>query len=312
MSEIFWYRLLFKLKLYEVEGTSFQTLVSSVFLEQYKDFRSISPWGNKGDGGNDGYVPSHNYYLQVYGPNARSNWDPHRAAQKAATDFIKLKKNWPKLQRYSFVLNDRFVGIPAPVEQTLQTIQEEHKIETDSVGCGNLTNMFNDFTNEIKEGIVGGIPDDQPPIIDPRAVGELLDYLAQKSMSIVKRSKRLAPDFEEKLKFNGLSDIICSRIRANSYQSDSVTSFLKLSDQWLAQSIAEELHALYEKSRETIDDVEEAADVRYVWMMKKIVPDSAKNPYKRKALEGAAELVLAYFFESCDVYDKPTLSSSTA
>ncbi|OUJ08303.1 hypothetical protein HK25_13380 [Acetobacter sp. DsW_059] len=310
MSAIFWYRLLFRLRLHEADSMSFQSLVNSVFEGVYDDFQSIAPWGKSGDGGNDGYIPSVGHYLQVYGPKAGSSWTSAAAAKKAEEDFLKLKVQWVGLQRYSFVLNDRFQGVPAPVEQKLQRIQTTHKIKADAIACAKLTNSFTKLPEHLMIEIVGGVPSEQPGVIDTRAMGELIDHLASKAAAISTRSKGLAPDFEEKLEFNGLSDEIGSRLRANSYQSADVTAFLDTRDQWLAQGIAQELRNLYEGSKSTITGVEDAADLRYVWMLEEIVPNSAKqNIYTQKAFQGAAEVILAHFFEACDVYDKPTAGS---
>lgn len=47
---------------------AFQNLINSVFQGGPEEFQAIAPWGNKGDGGNDGYIQSTGHYLQVYGP----------------------------------------------------------------------------------------------------------------------------------------------------------------------------------------------------------------------------------------------------
>lgn len=291
---------------------AFQNLVNNIFESTYADFQAVAPWGNKGDGGNDGYIPSSGHYLQVYGPKASSSWQPTVAAKKAQEDFSKLKGKWTGLKRYSFVLNDRFDGVPAPVEMSIQEIQSSHSILADSIPCAKLTNSFMALPDDLKMDIVHGIPSDQPHI-DKRALGELLDHLADKNAPGLMRSKGLAPDFDEKLTFNGLSDIIGSRLRAFSYQASDVSDFLDTRDQWLAQGIAQELHEVYEESKSKITGVADAADLRYVWMLDKIVPDHAKlHPHTKKAFEAAAEVILAHYFEACNVYDKPTASSRTA
>jgi hypothetical protein len=60
--------LLFKLKVYESSGNSFQKLFSDIMVLNNPAFRRVCAYGNKGDGGNDGYVPSEQRYYQVYGP----------------------------------------------------------------------------------------------------------------------------------------------------------------------------------------------------------------------------------------------------
>lgn len=313
MSSIYWYRLLFRLRLHEADGMVFQNLINSVFQGGSEDFQAIAPWGAKGDGGNDGYIQSTGHYLQVYGPKAGSAWSPAVAARKAEEDFAKLKINWTGLKRYSFVLNDRFQGVPSVVEQTLQSIRQKHNIDTDAIACAQLTDRFTKLPDYVMMEIVGGVPSEQPSFIDKRKVGELLDHLANKAHPVGLASKGLAPDFDDKIKFNGLSDEVGARLRAQSYQDADVRDFLDVRDQWLAEGIAQELRDLYAESLSAITDLDDAADLRYVWMLGKVIPDAAQeHPHTFKAYHGAAEVILAHFFEACDVYDKPTTSSSTA
>lgn len=313
MGSVFWYRLLFRLRLHEADSMAFQNLINSVFQGGTEDFQAIAPWGNKGDGGNDGYIQSTGHYLQVYGPKAGSAWSPAVAAKKAEKDFEKLQSKWKNLQRYSFVLNDRFQGVPAPVEQSLQSIQQKHDIATDAITCAQLTDRFTKLPDYTMMEIVGGVPSDQPTFIDKRKVGELLDHLANKALPVGLTSKGLAPDFDEKIEFNGLSEEVGARLRAQSYQDADVRDFLGTRDQWLAEGIAQELRDLYAESKSTIIDLEDAADLRYVWMLGKVIPEAAhQHPHTFKAYHGAAEVILAHYFEACDVYDKPTISSRTA
>jgi len=61
--ENFWFRTLFKLKIYEVSGESFQKLFSDIAGYRYPGFQAVAPYGNQGDGGNDGWVPDENRYF---------------------------------------------------------------------------------------------------------------------------------------------------------------------------------------------------------------------------------------------------------
>lgn len=313
MSDTFWYKLVFKIRLYEADGMNFQNIVNSIFGETYEDFQKIAPWGSDGDGGNDGYIKSAGHYLQVYGPKARSAWKPADAARKAHEDFSKLFEKWQNIKKYSFVLNDRFQGIPTPVEQTLQNIQKKHNISCESVSCENLTKMLMKLGYDIVKEIIGYVPDKKPDFIDERAVGELIDHLANNITPISTERRGRAPDFNDKIKFNRLSDVIGARLQSNSYQTSRVIDFLTIGRPWTAQHIAQELDKLYRDSKKTIPDTEkDAADLRYVWMLDNIVPpDKKTHPHTWKAFQEAAEVILAHFFEACDVYDKPATSSST-
>ena len=100
-TEDFVCRYFFRVKVHEASGDSFQRLFSHVMGYSDPRFQSITPWGNWGDGGNDGWIPEEGHYFQVYGPKpTTSNADAETTAlKKAIDDFDKLPEKW--------------VGIPA-------------------------------------------------------------------------------------------------------------------------------------------------------------------------------------------------------
>jgi len=168
MSKDYWYRLLFKVKLYEVAGDGFQNLVNSVLGATFPRFQSIAPWGSQGDRGNDGWVQGEGRYFQVYGPKASSNWKPVSAAKKAETDFAKLKTSWPDMRHYTFVLNDRFDGIPAPVVQCLNNLKSAGQVtEADAIGAAEHTDMFMALPEDRRMEITGDVPNDTLTDLEP-------------------------------------------------------------------------------------------------------------------------------------------------
>ncbi|MES2134876.1 MAG: tetratricopeptide repeat protein [Patescibacteria group bacterium] len=84
-----------------------------------KGFQKIRPYGNVGDGGNDGYIPETGVYYQVYAP-LRAEEKDAEAAEKFKDNFNNLKKTWDqisKINAYNFVFNDKYVGLTIPLEE---------------------------------------------------------------------------------------------------------------------------------------------------------------------------------------------------
>lgn len=305
----FWYRLLFKVKIYEASGDSFQRLVSQIFEWSHPNFQSISPWGNWGDGGNDGWIPSSGQYFQVYGPKPTTQWKPVDVVHKAVEDFKKLPEKWRDIRKYSFVLNDRFSGIPSELASALQKLKLDHNLEdAGAIGSAELESLFMALEEDQRQVIVcGGVPYDIPDFIDSRAVGELLSHLADNSSFQSGFLDEPPPDFEIKMAFNGLSGQIVHLLRACSYQIITVEEFLRCRDAGLQQAISEEIRRLYGESKVIIPDEDsDAANVRYVWMVDKLIPDKIRqHPHTMKAYRDAAQIILAKYFETCDVYEHP-------
>lgn len=304
-----WYRLLFKVKIYEASGDSFQRLVSQIYEGSEADFQSIAPWGNWGDGGNDGWVPSAGQYFQVYGPKPTTQWQPNDAVNKAIDDFKKLPVKWKDIRKYSFVLNDRYCGIPAPVASALQQLKIDYNLENASaVNTAKLESLFMALEEDQRQAIIcGGVPVGIPEFVDSRHIGELLSHLADKPSIQSGFLSELPPDFEQKITFNGLTEPIPAFLRAYSYQTTTVEDFLGPRDPGLQQAIAEEVQHLYEESKSIIpNDDANAANIRYVWMVDKLIPDAMrKHPHSMKAYREAAQIVLAKYFETCDAYEHP-------
>ncbi len=308
MSNDYWYRLLFKVKLYEVAGEAFQHLVNSVLGATFPRFQSIAPWGSAGDGGNDGWIEEERRYFQVYGPKASSSWQPVKAAKKATEDFAKLKVNWSDVRHYTFVLNDRFVGIPAPVVEALKAlVTAKQVVRADAMGAAEQTDLFMALPEDRKMEIAGGFPSDTLTDPEPAALNEVLQYLADKDIPIPSTAVPVAPDFEEKIAFNQLPKTIATRLRKNSYHISDVDAFFKGRDTWIAENIAEVLRGIYNECVMTIPaENGDAPALRYVLLLEKMVPEIAKShPHSLKAYRQAAEMVVAKYFEACDVYEEP-------
>jgi hypothetical protein len=313
-QEQFWYRTLFRLKLLEASGEAFQRLVGEVLEAEDPRFRRVAPWGRAGDSGNDGFIKEEGHYFQIYGPE-RPEYDPVAAARKAAQDFAKLSHSYAPA-RYTFVLNDRFRGIPEPVYRSLREIESNFGVDSAALGARDLTERFMRLPEEKRQDILCGIPGDVPGWVDPSAVGEVLRCIADRAVAGIRPAKNLAPEFEEKIRFNGLRGYPADRLRAMSYQAHQVDAFLSTREPHLAQCVAEEMRTLYGESRRiTVDELDGAdwgndppdpAAMQYLWLVEQLVPDHARGHlHSLKAYREAAEVVLSKYFESCDVFEEP-------
>ena len=298
------FKLYFDLRLYQADGQSFQRFASDIFFASFPDFQSIAPYGSYGDGGNDGYIRQEQRYFQMYAPN--SSPSPAVVIHKAKEDFNKLCRNYP-VKRYSFVFNDRYNGTPAPVASALDEMQKQTGIPCDIIDSRNLADLFMELPDSRRRAILGCWSSELPDWIDPRAVAEVLQHLADRITSIT-QPKDSAPDFDEKIRFNGLDGLIAKRLHFFSTQTTEIDDFLAPRGAHLAQAIAQELKRLYQDGlNEVPDNCENASAVRYIWMREQLLPKEIRIApvHTQKSYLDAAEVVLAKYFESCDIYEKP-------
>lgn len=308
----FFFRAFFKLKVHESHGTAFQQLINDLFRYGVEGFQAIAPWGNWGDGGNDGWVEATGTYYQVYGPAPTSNVSPNAAAQKAIGDFHKLPKKWKNIKSFYFVYNDHFGGAPSQLSSALQSLKEEQGLSECKVLVGaDLEQIFMNLDSGQRQMIVGGIPSDTPTHIDPSSVGVILAHLADTDSSLDFLTNP-PPDLDSKITFNGLSEGVGSLLKTRWYQVSVIDQFLNARDPGFAQVIASDISRLYENSKKCVNFQDEnIPDLRYAWMIDHLIPEVAhKHPHSLKAYRESAQVILSKYFETCDVYENPEQSTS--
>lgn len=117
--------LQFKIKIYSKYGTEFQSFFEDIMEKAFPDFQIISPHGNLGDGGNDGYRKDSGIYYQVYAPKEPIIKEKE-AAKKLKKDFHKLKLSWDeisKIKEYYFVYNNKYDGSVILLEEAITCLE---------------------------------------------------------------------------------------------------------------------------------------------------------------------------------------------
>lgn len=211
------------------------------------------------------------------------------------------------------MLNDRFVGVPEPVDQALTEIVNTYKIPATPFNSGHLEQVFLKLDHNQKMSIVQGAPLEAPIWVDPRMVSELLEHLSKSlnfSLNLM-TDQDTAPEFDKKIQFNNLNSGIAQHLRMSANQVGDVDAFLNVRP-GMAQNIAGELHVIYKDSLSAIPDTDKkAADLRFVYILESILPPVAKtDSIQRRAWQQIALIVMAKYFETCDIYDHPDSAHS--
>lgn len=297
--------LLARLRLLEASGDAFQRLVWQVMRGRFPGFQEISPWGTEGDAGNDGWIPDEGHYVQVYGPRASSGLNPASAARKVRDDFGKLLTGWPGVQRYSFVLNDRFDGIPKPVAQALLEIEKQHHgVTARAVPAAELLDWFMALPSDKQYAIIGGVPGDMPEMGWAGPLGDILRHLADTEVPPAHAESLDLVAFDEKIVINGLSPYAASLLRASAHYTHALDEFFHHRSAWERQHVAQRVIDLYEKAKvEVPGALDDAADLRLVFLIEQLRPETVAHPHSVKSYRQAAAVVLAKYFEACDVFE---------
>lgn len=115
-----------ELALFKKNGNDFEKFVVSAYKISYPDLIAIKPQGQKGDGANDGYLNG-KLLLQVYAPE---KVDAEKTIQKMNHDFERAKNYGWYFKEWHFIVNDKFNTIPNDVHIALDQLRKNHSTYT--------------------------------------------------------------------------------------------------------------------------------------------------------------------------------------
>jgi len=310
MDAAFFHNVIFRIKLHESNGQSFQDVFNQLMSFVYDSYVAVTPWGKLGDRGNDGYVATEQRYFQLFSPvTTFKPADILTACKKAETDFGKLLAANTNLKRYHFVLNDKFRGLPEPLTPVHDAILANHP-QLDQcypIGAQHLFARFIALPVNAQESIIGGVPSTVPTNLDLSNLGNLLNDLANNADELVIGGIKPPASFEVKAVFNGLSDDAKEALLRYARKSHVVDKFLDARDVWWRQTVAEDI-----RNRYLALPTDLSGDEKLLLLVDALIPAVARShPHTLKAYRESSFLVIAKYFETCDVFENPS-STATA
>jgi hypothetical protein len=308
-------RKMFKLRVHEAKGFAFQRLFELVMGYRYTDFVPVRPYGNAGDRKNDGYIPSEGRYFQVFAPeNPASRNTEVSAAQKAVDDFEGLKAFWDKstpIRDFRFVFNDEYRGSPPPLEKALSKIRGEHKIEAGVFLAKDLEAEALSLAQDQLMDVIGTTIPDIGLLHDVSfgVLREVINHVLEQQVPLKPEAALRAPDFTDKINFNGLTSVVAALLTVGSYQNDAVKDYFSKNSTFARQEVRDRLNSMYITSRQKFSSLSaataEIGDLTFFDLLEQVTPPTKKLPRMQKAVQEAAIVVMAYYFEACDIFEDP-------
>jgi hypothetical protein len=305
MDATFVHNVIFRNKLHESTGQAFQDVFNQLMSFVYESYVAVAPWGALGDRGNDGYVSTEKRYFQLYAPTSSFKpVDILTACKKAQTDFAKLVAGQTNLKRYHFVLNDKFKGLPEPLVPVHEAILAGHPQmdECYPVGTHYLLGKFIDLPINKQEAVIGGVPSNVPTNLDLSNLGDLLIELANNTDSLVVGGILPPGTFDAKALFNGLSENAKNLLLNYARQGHIVDKLLDARDPWWRQTVAEDIRNRYLALPSDL-----SGDEKLMQLVDALIPSVGRtHPHTLKAYRESSLLVVAKYFETCDVFENPS------
>lgn len=309
-EEIHLARQLFKCRCILASAKAFQDLFWDVMKAMHgEQFEAIAPQGRKGDGGNDGYLPAHKHYFQVYAPISPKE-KADAAAKKLTEDFEKLRSAWggkrgTRLLKYSFAYNDKYQGIPKDIGLALEGLRSKHKgITFGHYGCSELETDFLSLPDTAWDSVLGMPLPDPAKIarIDYSILAEVVKHIMTTEVDESETRIDLPPELDEKIKLNELSQTHAVKIQNGAIYSGHVRKFFDANSVFALDELRGHIVGVYETAKTVVRDNPSqdcrAADDVFVLFRQALFPK-----HRTISAASAVDAVIGYFFEACDVFD---------
>jgi hypothetical protein len=299
-------------------GMGFQNEFSKIMCLADSDFSPVKPQGSEGDWKNDGHMPTHGRYYQVYSPET---YTESEAIKKLKDDFDGLALKWGGIQVYPngikeffFVINDGYRITPGAYPTTYAALAELKTLHALDVCRPFLTKdlesvLFGLADDEIFS-VIGFIPNPaQIKVLKIDLVSEVVGHIIKNPIIRSLAQSLTDPDFEKKIVFNNLV-LTANWLRDADYRRATVEQFFEMNGAFCRQAVRDKLKAIYESGKaltfpSTATASSEDQLLAYILTQATPEPHDVNDSRLKKELHDAALVVMAYFFEACDVFEEP-------
>ena len=289
-----YYEAKFECAFLKAKGNAFQTFFNELMKRAFKgDYMPCRPWGNRGDRKNDGFLKSERRLFQVYAPNEMKEKE---AIDKIDEDFEGAKGFWGKhFDKWAFVHNT-YDGIPPHIQKKMLELEEANPgIKLDPWGLEELRDIFRHLTKEDLESWFGYAPNIQAKIrMGFEEIRVILESICSKKPDPYKPVKQVPP---KKIEANQLSDSIATLLKEGMAKSSLVDDFFH---KWYDPTFGERIAVAFREKYRMLSENMTPNEIFYE--LQTWVGGSERGTAEH---EMAVLAVLAYYFESCDIFEEP-------
>lgn len=295
------------LMIYGTNKDEFEKFVIEIYRIKYPNIQSVKPQGQKGDGGNDGYVPNE-LVLQCYAPE---NIDAKQTNDKIENDLDRAINSGWKFKEWHFVINDKFKGIPRDVHHKIDELNDRHKsIEIKLIDSKILKNKLIDYSKSNLFEVYCLLKYDIEVFSfnNIELIIKIVDFISEDSLLYNFNTTESFINFSlEKFNPDGIA-----KIKVNI----SNESFLKMFGAYLEKS--KEIIEEYKEQigLEKFQEVGEVIKDKFNSLRKSFSPEESLRKTHSYFMERngnnadqnfqlALWIVIAYFFDICDIGDLP-------
>lgn len=294
--------IMFRNKVLQSYGNAFEAFFSQIMTCANVNFQQVKPQGSIGDRKNDGFDKTTGTYYQVYAPEDISTKEKN-ALSKLSTDFNGLYEYWQDIcpiRRFFFVINDKFKGGFPSLHSELANIQAAHpEVEANLFLSKDLEDICFQLSEEHIDTCLGYVPEIYYENVDYDVLNDVMGYLLSSPINLTKEFIPINPNFEEKIRFNGLSEAIARYLTSNRINEYCIDDFLKYNSSYTKEALRNIFTGLYNEALRTLEDAQDKPDSVFMYIF-----EHSYNK-RNRAIDNAILTLMAYYFEYCDIFQAP-------
>lgn len=290
-------------------GYDFQYLFFEILKSLYTDdFIMPKPQGRHGDRKNDGYIPSEGKYFAIYGPETY-DLNISYTCQKMEQDLTGLLENiengnWTyTINSFVFVVNTRYNKIvPVEINQKVEELNNKTGINIFLWTSYDVELLFNELPENKKQFVLQCYT-----TLDSFSLSiQVLNSIIEKVNTVEFKKSKIdgLMAFEDKIKFNNISEDRTADLLAASYNINSLDSILDELDNTgvLQEELSSLLKNIYEESKDKFSDENQIFDNIICEMMRTSSQDL--NQINIKIIRETVLIIMSKYFENCTIFEK--------
>lgn len=297
-------RIILKNKFYEADKQSYEDLFTKIMQNQDSDFKQVKPQGKLGDGKCDGFNEKTGHYFQVYAPEDL-NGNETTMLSKMDSSITGLLDFWEernfKVKRFNYVVKDDYRNVYPLLYTNAKKISEKYKIECEIITCKNVEDIFIKLSDENIFDVIGIIPD---PLnienVEYDVLNEVISFLLNSKAPKISENIPVLPDFDKKILFNSLSKITGDFLNAGQRQGFVIKEYFELNSKFFKEELRQIFNNIYKQALSEIPESETKNDEIFQYILDK------SSPKDNFAYYNAVYILMAYYFEYCDIFETPT------
>ncbi|NME45130.1 hypothetical protein HF861_09590 [Faecalicoccus pleomorphus] len=216
-------KIIFQNRILTYSGQQFEDFFVSIMTKSNPSFYPVKAYGNIGDEKNDGFDRTTGTYYQIFAPeDSHKDQTIYDAIKKLKTDFKGLYEHWNDtipIKKFYFVINDKNKGLPSTIHKAIIELDKEYNdISINPFTAKDLASIFDLLDWDSRLDVIGFIPDEILPVVEIDALNETVSHLMKVELSGTSLDSFIVPDFDKKILFNGLSEIVKNKLVTGSYK----------------------------------------------------------------------------------------------